>query len=144
MIAVDTNLLIYAHRVESPWHKDTAQAITQLSEGNDPWAILWPCVHEFFSIVTHPRIFKPPTPIELALAQLEAWLESPSIILLSESPGYWPVLKKVLLEGMIVGPKVHDARIAALCQLHGVSEIWTFDRDFSRFPGLSARNPLVR
>lgn len=56
---------------------------------------------------------------------------------------YWPELRATLTAGRIVGPKVHDARIAALCRLHGVRELWSADRDFSRFPELRVRNPLV-
>jgi uncharacterized protein len=62
---------------------------------------------------------------------------------LSETAGYWPVLQRLLLSGQITGAKVHDARIAALCLSHGVSELWSADRDFSRFPDLKTRNPLV-
>jgi predicted nucleic acid-binding protein len=93
--------------------------------------------------VTHPRIYAPPTPAAAAIDQVEAWLESPSLALLAESEGYWPDLRVTLQEGRIVGPQVHDARVAALCRLHGVRELWTVDRDFGRFPGLTARNPLV-
>jgi hypothetical protein len=95
------------------------------------------------AIVTHPRIYTPPTPLEKALNQVEAWLESPSLILLAESEGYWPFLKSMLQTGRVSGPQTHDARVAALCRFHGVRELWTADRDFSRFPGLNVRNPLI-
>jgi predicted nucleic acid-binding protein len=78
-----------------------------------------------------------------ALEQVAALLASPSVILLSEAAGYWPVLERLLVSGQIIGARVHDARIAALCLFHGVSELWSFDRDFSRFPELKTRNPLV-
>jgi toxin-antitoxin system PIN domain toxin len=143
MIAVDSNLLVYAHREDSSWHPAAYARIAELAEGSAAWAIPWPCVHEFLSIVTHPRIYTPPTPLEKAIDQVEAWLESPNLVLLSESEGYWPKLRSLLQTGRVSGPQVHDARIAALCQQHGVSELWTMDRDFSRFPGLIVRNPLV-
>lgn len=143
MIAVDSNLLVYAHREDSPWHHAAYARIVELAEGSASWAIPWPCIHEFLSIVTHPRIYSPPTPLEKAIDQVEAWLESPNLVLLSESEDYWPQLRSILLAGRVSGPQVHDARIAALCQQHGVSELWTIDRDFSRFPGLTIRNPLV-
>ena len=95
------------------------------------------------AIVTHPRIYAPPTPLEKAVDQVAAWLESPSLVLLSESEDYWNRLRSLLLSGRVSGPQVHDARVAALCQEHGVSELWTADRDFSRFPGINVRNPLV-
>jgi len=117
--------------------------LVQLAEGRAPWAIPWPCIHEFFAIVTHPRIYTPPTPLLKAIDQVEAWLESPSLVLLSESEDYWGVLQNILQAGRVAGPQVHDARIAALCQQHGVTELWSADRDFSRFPRLKVRNPLV-
>jgi uncharacterized protein len=93
--------------------------------------------------VTHPRIYTPPTSLVAAVDQIEAWLESPTLTLLAESGGYWPALRTLLQEGRMAGPQVHDARLAALCRLHGVRELWTADRDFGRFPGLTVRNPLV-
>jgi uncharacterized protein len=62
---------------------------------------------------------------------------------LAETAGYWPVLERLLSAGRVTGAKVHDARIAALCLCHGVAEIWSADRDFTRFPELKKRNPLV-
>lgn len=143
MIAVDTNLLVYAHREDSPWHDTAYRRIAELAEGRAPWAIPWPCIHEFLSIVTHSRIYDPPTPLETAIDQVEAWLESPALVMLSESADYWPLLRSILQGGRISGPQVHDARIATICQQHGVSELWTADRDFGRFPGVTVRNPLI-
>lgn len=143
MIAVDTNLLVYAHREDSAWHDAAYARIAALAEGRGPWAIPWPCLHEFLAIVTHPRIWSPPTPPMTALDQVEAWLEAPRLVLLSETEAYWPTLRAALDAGRIAGPQVHDARIAALCQLHGVRELWTADRDFGRFPTLTVRNPLL-
>lgn len=143
MIAVDTNLLVYAHREDSPWHDAAYARIAELAESRAPWAIPWPCIHEFLAIVTHPRIYAPPTPLPAAVDQVDAWLEVPSLVLLSESEGYWSGLRTALEAGRVAGAQVHDARVAALCRLHGVRELWTVDRDFGRFPGLSVRNPLV-
>jgi toxin-antitoxin system PIN domain toxin len=143
LIAVDTNLLVYAHRSDSPWFEAAQRALRPLVEGNVPWGIPWPCLHEFLAISTHPKIYRPPTELPRALEQVAALLGSPSVILLNETAGYWPVLQRLLLSGQITGAKVHDARIAALCLSHGVSELWSADRDFSRFPDLKTRNPLV-
>ena len=143
MIAVDTNLLVYAHREDSPWHSRAFSRISKLAESRSTWSIPWPCIHEFLAIVTHPRIYDPPTPLSTASDQVEAWMESPSMVILSESENYWSELRSALEAGRIAGAKVHDARIAALCRLHGVRELWTADRDFSRFSGLNIKNPLV-
>ena len=143
MIAVDSNLLVYAHREDSAWHAAAFDHMVRLAEGRAPWAIPWPCIHEFLAIVTHPRIYSPPSPLRKAIDQVEAWLESPSLVLLSESEDYWLEFRTILQAGRVSGPQVHDARVAALCQQHGVTELWSADRDFGRFPGLSVRNPLV-
>ena len=142
MIAVDTNLLVYAHREDSPWHEPALACITQLAEGRSPWAIPWPCVHEFFSIATHPRVYDPPSTTAQACAQIGAWLESPSLVLIGEGSTHWATLRTLVTDGQVTGPLVHDARIAALCLASGVTELWTLDRDFSRFPALKTRNPL--
>lgn len=143
MIAVDTNVLVYAHRRDADGHARAAACLSALAAGRAPWAIPWPCLHEFVAIATHPRIYAPPSTAEQALAQVEAWLESPSLTLLSEDEAYWPTLRTLLRGAAIAGPAVHDARIAALCVRHGVTELWTADRDFGRYPALRVRNPLV-
>lgn len=143
MIAVDTNILVHAHRADSPWHDRAADTVARLAHAPAPWAIPWPCVHEFLAIVTHPRIFDPPTPLARACEQVDAWLESPSLMLLGEGASYWPTLRALALHGRVSGPMVHDARIAALCAHHGIAELWTADRDFSRFGDLAVRNPLA-
>jgi len=142
MIAVDSNILIYAHREDAPWHAAAFGCVRMLAEGRSQWAIPWPCLHEFLAVVTHPRIYAPPTPLDQALDQVEAWFESPSLVFLAEDEAHWPRLRALVSAGHVVGPKVHDARIAAICLQHGVGELLTIDRDFSRFPALRVRNPL--
>jgi toxin-antitoxin system PIN domain toxin len=142
MIAVDTNVLVYSHRSDAPLYKAAEAALTGLAESGDLWAIPWHCIHEFLAIVTHPRIYDPPTPLVDALEQVECWLEVPTLMLLGEDKNHWSHLRPILEEGAIVGPIVHDARIAALCKAQGVREIWTADRDLSRVAGLKIRDPL--
>lgn len=143
MIALDANILVYCHRRDSEWYERALPRVRVLAENRAPWAIPWPCIHEFFAAVTHPRVFPVPTPIEAALDQIDALLQSPSLVLLSETEGYWQHLNQIVKSGRVVGPLVHDARIAALCLQHGVTELWTADRDFGRFPALTVRNPLI-
>ena len=143
MIAVDTNVLVYAHREDSPWHKAAYSCVEGLAEGRATWAVPWPCLHEFLAIVTHPGIYDPPTPIPEALGQVDAWLEAPGLSLLAESDTHWRDLREMIETGRVTGGRVHDARVAALCRQHGVRELWTADRDFTRFPGLRTRNPLI-
>lgn len=143
MIAIDTNILVHAHRRDSRWHAPAVRVLESLATGREAWAIPWPCVHEFYAIATHPRIYAPPsTPVQ-AVAQLRAWRESPSLALLAEDDSYWPVLESLIERSRLTGPAIHDARIAALCLRHGAHELLTADRDFSRFPELTTRNPLI-
>jgi len=143
MIAVDTNLLVYAHRGESPFHDEAARVLRSLCEGAARWVLPWSCAHEFLAVVTHPRIYKTPTPMEQALAQLAAWLSSPSCLQATEQPDHFERLQGLVERGFAIGPKVHDARVAAVCLSAGVTELWSADRDFSRFPELRTRNPLA-
>lgn len=141
MIAVDTNILVHAHREESPWHESAQRALAGL--GAERWGIPWPCLHEFLAVVTHPKIFDPPTPLEDAITAVETWLDAPLLTVLGELQGYWSSLSDALRGSRVAGPRVHDARIAALCLQHSVRELWTMDRDFSRFVRLVTRNPLL-
>ena len=143
MTAVDTNILVYAHRQDSPHHEAAASAIKRLAEGTAPWGIPWPCVHEFLSVSTNLRIFKPPSPPEIAILQVEIWMESPTLRLLPEPAGYWSELRTAFLGGKLKGAQVHDARIHAICRASGVRELWSADRDFSLMRGLAIVNPCL-
>lgn len=143
MIAVDTNILVHAHRADSPQHPAARDLIEALRRGRAAWAIPWPCVHEFLSVTTHPRIYREPTPPSTALAATSGWGAGRNLHFLAESPGYLEKLAALIRATGICGPLVHDARIAALCLHHGVSELWSADRDFRRFPQLKLRNPLL-
>ena len=143
MIAVDSNILVSAQRRDSAFHDIARQRLGGLGEGRAVWSLPWPCLHEFIGLVTHPRIYKTPTPLPAALDQIDAWLDSPSVSLLAESDDHWQALKPQLLAARVAGPQVHDARIAVLCLHHGVRELWTADRDFGRFAPLRTVNPLV-
>lgn len=144
MIAIDTNLLVYAFREDSPFHQVTLENLTPVIEGSAAWALPWPCVHEFIGVVTNTKVYKPASPLPGALAFLESLFESPQLHLLSESPGYFEKLGELATAAKLSGPRIHDARIAALCMHHGVRELWSADRDFSSFPQLTVRNPLVK
>jgi hypothetical protein len=140
--AVDTNVLICAEVTTSRHHAAARRLLGALAEGPRPWAIPWPCAYEFLRVVTHPRVYHPPVPPAVALADLRAILASPSLVLLSETPRHADVMADVLEASGVAGNLVHDAHIAALCLEHGVSELLTGDRDFSRFPGLRVEHPF--
>ena len=143
MTAVDANILIYAAHEQSPWHTIALERLMELAEASEDWAIPWPCVHEYLSILTNPKIYKPMVPMERALAMMEHWMKSPTLRIIGESPHHWQQLRKLALAGRVSGGMIHDTRIAAICLQHGVRQFWTADRDFSRFPALTVVNPLV-
>lgn len=144
MIAIDTNLLVYAHRPEMPFHERCREALSHAVAAPEPVCVPWPCVHEFLAIVTNPRIFKEPTPIEFAMDAVRRLAASLPGGLLAEGEGYLEALERVARPALLQGAIVHDARIAALCLFHGVRVLWSADRDFSRFPDLTVENPLAR
>jgi toxin-antitoxin system PIN domain toxin len=144
LIALDTNLLVFAYRQDSEFHALAVERLRPVVEGSNPWALPWPCVHEFLGVVTNARIYKPASPLSNAFAFLRSMLSSPQVQLLAEGPGYLDKLCEIALAAKLSGPRIHDARIAALCLHHGVNELWSADRDFSAFPQLRVRNPLVR
>ena len=143
MRAIDTNVLVYAEIISSAHHDRALGLLTELAGDPRPWAVPWPCIYEFLRVVTHPRVFHPPVPMERALSDLGQILESPSLRLLSETPRHAEIMGRVLVGGNVSGNLTHDAHIAALCLEHGVSELLTGDRDFRRFPELSVVDPFA-
>jgi toxin-antitoxin system PIN domain toxin len=143
LIAIDTNLLVYAHRPECPAHDRAFAAIADLAASNATWCVPVHCLVEFAAVVTNPRIWRTPSSAPQLVAQVEAWLECPRMRVLGEDAEWWPVFCECLQSSRAQGGQVHDARVAACCRYHGVRELWTADRDFGRYPWLTTRNPLV-
>lgn len=144
MIALDTNILIYAHRAEMPLHQAALERVKGIVEGSIPWALPVFCLGEFVRVVTHPRIFAPPTSLELALEYLDHLLASPSARLLTPSTGFGKRFAEACLDGAARGNLAFDAQVVAVCQEHGVNQLLTEDRDFSRFAGISPIGLAVR
>lgn len=142
MIAVDTNLLVYAHRADLQGHAPARSALERLAAEND-WAIPWPCAHEFVAVVTSRAFGESRTPPDVAFHALHAWLSHPRCRAIGESGRHFELLAALALRASITGGAIHDARIAAICLGNGVDELWTSDRDFARFPDLRTRNPLI-
>ena len=143
MRALDTNVLVFAEITSSPYHERAAAVLRESAEGVAPWALPWPCVYEFLRVITHPRVYHPPVPLERARADLRRILDSPSVLLLAETERHHEILERVVEASGATGNLMHDAHIAALCLEHGVSELVTGDRDFLRFPDLRIVNPFL-
>jgi toxin-antitoxin system PIN domain toxin len=143
VIAIDTNVLVYARRAESVHHAAARALIAKFAEGTTPWGLPWPVVYEFVRVVTHTRVFDPPSPLDAVLDDLESLLASPSLTMLGEGPAHVRHMSEQLREGAAAGNLAHDAHIAALLVEHGVKELLTADRDFARFPKVRATNPFA-
>ena len=141
MIALDTNFLVYAHRSDNPFHLIARTAIDRLVQGLLPWGVPVVCVHEFLAVVTNPKIFKQPTPRATAFAQLDALLAQPGARFLMPTDRHLAVLRQLAESAQTVGAQFHDARIAAICLEHGITTLWTADRDFSAYTQLLCQSP---
>jgi toxin-antitoxin system PIN domain toxin len=143
MIEVDTNILVYAHRAESVFFTQAYECIKSLAEGKQIWGIPVSCIHEFLAVVTNPKIFNSASTHEQALAQIEAWLESPHVQILHSGTQHWAILSALTHKAKLLGGQFRDARIAEICIENGVSILYSADRDFGRFKDLKTSNPLV-
>jgi predicted nucleic acid-binding protein len=113
MIAVDTNLLVYAHREDAKFHAEAYAALVQLAAGTERWAVPWPCAHEFIAIVTHPKIYKTPTPLERALEALAELNACPTLEFINEADGYLDSLSAIALAARVQGegdPRCENCR----------------------------------
>lgn len=142
MTAVDTNVLVYAHRREFPQHEAARRRLAQLADGDALWAIPVFCLGEFLRVVTHRAILKPPSSLDEATRALDALLASPSLRVLVPSDRYPALLLRTVRQSGVSGNLVFDAQIAALCLEHGVRALLSNDRDFSLFPDIDLL-PLV-
>ncbi|MGJ3243735.1 MAG: type II toxin-antitoxin system VapC family toxin [Opitutales bacterium] len=143
MIAVDTNLLVHAHRRDAVFHQEAVNCLQQLAGDPAPWAVCYHSLIEFFGVVTRAGLWRTPSPPETGLDQIRAWKEAPTLQILTDNAITYSRLEQLVRQAKIRGTLIHDARIAACCLAHGVAELWTVDRDFSRFPDLKTSNPLV-
>ncbi len=135
MIAVDTNVLLYAHQDGSPRQRAAQGILAALAGTLTPWAIPVFCLGELMRLLTHPRLVIPSYSPEKACEAVSNLLEAPSLTLLRPGPHYAQLLLEAIREVNAVGHLVFDAQIVALCREHGVSKLFTEDRDFDRFKG---------
>lgn len=139
MIAVDTNVLVYAHRKEFPQHGVAVVALADLAEGRALWALPVFVLGEFLRVVTNHRFLDPPSDVATAVSFLDGVLASPTVRVIGPGPRYWPLLRDFVVAAKAIGYLVFDAQIAAVCAEHGVDTIVSDDRDLRRFPGPRVR-----
>lgn len=133
MRAIDTNVLIHAHRKEMAKHAEATQLLRTLAEGSRPWGLPIFCLGEFLRVVTHRRVFSPLTPMRDALAALESLLESPTVRLLVPGERFWSFFHSTISHGQATGNVVFDAQIVAVCLEYGVDSLVSEDRGLKRF-----------
>jgi toxin-antitoxin system PIN domain toxin len=141
MKIIDTNLLVYAHVASLEQHAAARRWFEQALVEEEPVGLTWPTVLGFVRIVTNPRIFRVPLPLERAVAVVDEWLQQAAVELVLPTPRHWTALREMLVSGPAGGPLTSDAHIAALAREHGAT-VYTTDRDFQRFP-IRVSNPIA-
>ena len=140
--AVDVNVLLYASDAESPFHRRALTFLEGCSGEGEVFCLGWPTVMGYLRIATHSAIFRRPLAPEDAMRNVEALLQRPHARLLSEEDGFWSVYREVTRDIPTRGNLVPDAHLAALLRQHGISTLYTHDRDFRKFAFLEVRDPF--
>jgi toxin-antitoxin system PIN domain toxin len=142
MIVPDANLLLYAYDAESTPHLQARGWVEEVLSGEVPVRLPWQTIGAFLRIVTNPALRGDRFTPQEAVAIVEEWLAQPNVRMLGPGEEHWPLLRRTIVEGQVRGPMIMDAQLAALTIECG-GTFYTTDRDFSRFPGLRWRNPLL-
>lgn len=141
MTLVDANILLYAEDAKSPRHEAARGWWDAQMSGVAPVCLCWTVLNAFIRIGTNPRVYEHPLSLEQALTCVQSWLDQPCTRLVYPTARHWTVLRKLLIDSQAVANLVTDAHLAALAIEHGC-ELASTDADFSRFRGLTWRNPL--
>lgn len=142
-LALDVNLLAYASDGASPFQERAEQAINGLAQGNESVYIFWPVVLGYLRISTNAQAFRTPLAFDRALGNIDRLLALPHFRSGSERDGFLAVLEEVSSETPLRGNLISDAHIVALMRQHGISTIWTHDRDFRKFDGIRIVDPFA-
>lgn len=144
MFVVDTNILVYAADVESPFHAKCRALLETARKDPSVWYVTWGICYEFLRVVTHPRVFRSPWTVSQAWEFVAALIASPSMAFLVHTDRHAAVAAQVVAEmPHVSGNQVHDAHTAILMREHGIKTIYTRDTDFHRFPFLDPRDPTA-
>ncbi|MGB2634198.1 MAG: type II toxin-antitoxin system VapC family toxin [Candidatus Acidiferrum sp.] len=141
MIVLDANILLYAYDSSSTQHSQARTLIERIFSEDQIVGIPWQTVSAFLRIVTNPTLPGQRFSIEEASSVIDQWLEQPNVRFLAPAEEHWSVLRRLLVSGQVRGPMVTDAQLAALALENG-GELYSTDRDFSRFKELRWSNPL--
>lgn len=141
MIAVDTNLLIYAHRAATPEHRAACAAVERAAADRRGWGVALPCLAEFWGIVTHPSLTGGPSTAARAAAFLRALIDG-GAVWYEPRPGLASRLELLAERMDVCGARIFDLQIALIATEAGATELWTHDRGFVTIPGLRRHDPL--
>jgi toxin-antitoxin system PIN domain toxin len=142
VILTDVNVLVYAYRTDAPQHQAYRDWLEQAVNGDEAYGLSDLVLSGFVRVVTHPRVFAPPSPIEDALQFANVLRDRPDCVRIAPGPRHWSIFVRLCRDAGVRGNLVPDAYLAALAIESG-SEWITTDRDYSRFPGLRWRHPLA-
>lgn len=141
--AIDANILVYASDQSSRFHRRAVEFLEDSARGPELLYLPWVTVMAYLRIVTHPAIFERPLPPEEAIRNVEGLLGLAHVRTLGEAEGFWQTYTRVT-DGLVVrGNLVPDAHLASLLVQHGVTTLWTHDRDFLKFRPLRVRDPFA-
>lgn len=141
MRCVDVNLLVYAHRRESPDHDAYRRWLDDALRHDEALGLFDLVLSGFLRVVTHPRVFKEPTPLEPALTFVETLRTAPNALKIAPGPRHWDIFARLCRTADARGNHVPDAYLAALAIEQGATW-WSADRGFARYSDLRWRHPL--
>lgn len=139
---LDVNILVYAADEASGRHQRARALLDHVVTSPSITYLFWPVLLGYMRIVTHPAIVETPLSPEAAMADIDGLIARPQIAVPGEGDRFWRSFKSVAHAVQPRGALVPDAHLVALMQEHGVTQIWSNDRDFRKFDGISARNPF--
>lgn len=142
MIVLDANILIYSYNSGSSYHKRARSWLEETLSGLEAVGLPWQAVSAFLRVMTNPKLPAERFSLTRAAEIVDLWLAHPNVQVLTPGDHYWPLFRRMVVEGRAAGPLVSDAEIAALTVEYG-GVLHTADRDFARFPGLRWKNPLA-
>ena len=138
----DVNVLVYATHRASPFHDKAKALVERFLAGPGLVYMLWPVALEYLRIVTHPILLEAPLAPEVAAGNIEQFTSRPHVRQVGEADEFWPVYRRVAETVKPRGNLVPDAHLVALMHQHGISTIWSHDRDFRKFEGITVRDPF--
>jgi toxin-antitoxin system PIN domain toxin len=140
---LDVNVLVYATHRASPFHQQAKTLVERFLAGPELAYLFWPVALGYLRIVTHPAMLDTPLAPSVAADNIDQFVSQPHVRIVGELDGFWPVYRRVADVVKPRGNLVPDAHLVALMRQHGVATIWSHDRDFRKFEGITVRDPFT-